>query len=57
MKSISDSLDAIKKGNKILKEKYDIAIKMNNSLKYNTNKDFEDIKDMLFDLDCRVIQN
>ena len=55
IKSHSDSLEAVKNENKILKEKCDNAIKTKKSL--NLNNDLEDLKDTIFDLECRTIQN
>ena len=53
MKFLNNRVVAANKENEILKKKYELEVIKNKKLKAK----IEDTKDMIFDLDCRIIQN
>ena len=53
LKSLNNRVVAANKENEILKKKYELEVIKNKKLKAT----IEDTKDMIFDLDCRIIQN
>ena len=53
MKSLNNRVVAANKENEILKNKYELEVLKNKKLKAK----IEDTKDLIFDLDCRIIQN